>query len=391
MTRTIKFFLYFYLCVSGMWVHAEPIYPVDISYLVADFKYSQEHGLKICEVQHGALSALNGDIFVAGENGTITPKFSDFFSQIPTNKWVAGLSKLPMRIRLHKDGWGLYRSFSMLTKNSTFHHASRNHPEDPSSIDSYSGIVYATTEIARDYKRYRNAYPGIIFMDAATVPYWIDKYKMNLLFDQNALLSECKAEWKLYPRRYDAFLSKRIQEDLPSELYVIKPRGAFKGNGVIIVASDELDEVLKTILEPTSQLKNHSNKHYSYWGKNRDTTFLVEKFYRSDYLNFSDRLSNDADALPSQNEEGYHYDATMRIAFILMYDKGQMSYQFLGGYWKLPSKALEENGTHNEKRISCGFPPFYRAVDPEILDEANAQLKVAMLLLYDIMLTGGSE
>jgi hypothetical protein len=63
-----------------------------------------------------------------------------------------------------------------------------------------------------------------------------------------------------------------------------------------------------------------------------------------------------------------------------------MTYRCLGGFWKLPSKAIEEEGTLNEKKISCCAPPFYRAIVPEILKEVNAQMERAMLLLYEAML-----
>ncbi len=82
----------------------------------------------------------------------------------------------------------------------------------------------------------------------------------------------------------------------------------------------------------------------------------------------------------------YHYDATMRLAFILQYDGGKVSYHCLGGFWKLPCKALEEEGTLNETRISYCKPPFYKAIDPELLKEINAHMEKAMLLLYEIML-----
>jgi hypothetical protein len=37
------------------WDEAELKYPVNVSYMVSDCKYSQKYGLKICEVQYRAL------------------------------------------------------------------------------------------------------------------------------------------------------------------------------------------------------------------------------------------------------------------------------------------------------------------------------------------------
>lgn len=170
---------------------------------------------------------------------------------------------------------------------------------------------------------------------------------------------------------------------MPSEFYVIKPRGESLANGVIVVANRDLDGVLQMILDPSASLEKQSDKKYAYWRKNREDVFLIEKYYTSDCLCFSHPLSE-----TMSYEGAYHYDATMRLAFILQYDGGNMTYHSLGGFWKLPSKALEEEGTLNEKMISCCKPPFYMAVDPELLKEVNAHMERAMLLLYEMMLNG---
>lgn len=369
-----------------MFIYAEPQYPVDISYLVSDFKYSQEHGLKICEVQHGALSAVQGDLYLSGENGSISPMIADFFALFVMKKWAVGLLYPPLRISLAAKEWDVQQSMKTLLKDPTFLECATRPPVDPFSITSYAGIVYGAFDIVRNANSYCKAYPGILFIDAATLPYWRDKYKMNALFDLNDELKPYKADWRLYPKAYDPLLSERIQEEMPSEFYVIKPRKEALANGVIVVASKDLDGVLQMILEPLASLEKHPDKKYSYWWKNRDDTFLIEKYYTSDCLCFSLPIS---ETLSSRAE--YHYDATMRLAFILQYDRGNMTYHCLGGFWKLPSKALEEEGTLNEKMISCCRPPFYMAVDPALLQEVNAHMEKAMLLLYELMLNGHSQ
>lgn len=376
---------YFLLSLCAL-VHAEPKYPVDISYMVSDFKYSQEHGLKICEVQQGVVSTVKGDLYILGGDGSISPMIARFFDHFPIKKWATGSIYPPLRRSLAAKGWGFQRSIRTLSTNPEFLEYATLPPADPSSITSYAGIVYATSEIVNNFDSYRNAYPGMLFMDAAVLPYWVDKYKMNALFNLNPELKEYKADWELYPKKYDPLLAERIQEKLPSEFYVIKPRREFLGRGVIVVANTDLDGVLQMILEPKASLRRHPDDSYSYWWKNRDDSFLIERYYKSDYLLFSHKLSEKADALISDNEEGYHYDATMRIVFILKYDEGKMTYHSLGGFWKLPCKALEEKGTLNERGVSICEPPFYRAVDPELLTEIDAKMERAMLLLYEIML-----
>lgn len=313
---------------------------VDVSYLVSDLKYSQEYGLKICEVQHGSLSSLQGDLYIAGGDGSIAPKLADFFDSFHLPKYAAGLIYPPLKRALSAKGWNIEPSIKMLLK------------------DSCPAIIYADFEIAQNFQFYCQSYSRHLFINAVTFPYWRDKYKMNALFDLNDELKTYKADWRLYPKQYDPARSEKIQQEMPSELYVIKPRSEILANGIIIVSSQELDYTLQTLTEKRP-----------YWSKNQDETFLIEKYYPSDPV-----FLNDAP-----------YDATMRLAYILQFNEGKMTYHLLGGFWKLPAKSLEETGTLNEKHISCCKLPFYTPVDPQLLNEVNAHMEKAMLLLYEIM------
>lgn len=377
-----KIFVTFFLFnFSQGFIYAESKYATDISYLVVDFKYSQKHGIKICEVQHGSLSSLLGDLYISGGDGSISPQIANFFTRFSANKWAAGLIYPPVKRSLDAKGWVFEATISKLIKDQAFLERAALIPANPFSINSYAGFVYADFDIVRNYKYFHETYPGILFLNAATFPYWRDKFKMNTLFDHNDELRQYKADWRLYPKKYDPHLAWKIQEEMPSELYVIKPRGETLANGVLVVKNSELDTVLKMILDPLPILEKHPDKRYSYWFKNKDDTFLVEKYYPSDLLSFplplNDKISS---------EEIYHYDPTMRLAFILQYEEGKMTYHRLGGFWKLPCKALEEEGTLNELRITCGEIPFYTSVEPELLNEVNAHMEQAMLLLYEEML-----
>ena len=388
----LSYILFNLINLNWIFIYAEPKYPkypVDISYLVSDFKYSKEYGLKICEVQHGALSAIAGDLYISGKDGSISPMIADFFARFPIKKWAAGLIYPPLKRSLEAKEWNVEQSLKAILNNPTFLACATSQPINRFFINSYKGIVYADFDIVRNFNSYYKTYPGIVFMNAATFPYWRDKYKMNALFSLNDELKQYKADWRLYPKKYDSFLSERIQEEMPSEFYVIKPRGEVLANGVIVAANRDLDSVLQMILEPLASLKKHPDKKYSYWWKNKDDTFLIEKYYKSDYLCFSLPLLVGSEKISCEAEyhTKYHYDATMRIAFILQYDGGIMTYHCLGGFWKLSSKALEEEGTLNETRISCCRPPFYKAVDQALLKEVNTHMEKAMLLLYQIMLT----
>jgi len=208
-----------------------------------------------------------------------------------------------------------------------------------------------------------------------------DKSLSNEFFEHSDELKKYKADWRVYPKKYDSLLSARIQKDMPSEFYVIKPRNQTLTRGAIVVANHDLDIILKIILNPSPSLEKNPDKRYSYWVKNKDDTFLVEKFYKSDYLRVPHPLTE-----KNAKGYGYHYDATMHILFALEHDKGKITYHSLGGFWELPYKALEEKGTLNEKRLPYCEPSFYRAVDPTLLKEVNKQMESVMVLLYEKML-----
>ena len=103
-----------------MLLYAEPEYPADVSYLVSDFKYSHEYGLKICEVQQGALSAVTGDLYLSGGDGNISPRVADFFTLFPMKKWVTGFLYLPLKKSLEDKGWEVHDSMRTLLKDPTF-------------------------------------------------------------------------------------------------------------------------------------------------------------------------------------------------------------------------------------------------------------------------------
>lgn len=377
-----KHFVYILCALYCAFISAEQKYPVDISYMVADIKYSQEHGVKICEVQHGALSAVRGDLYLSGGDGAIPPMIADFFTRFGQQKWTAGFVYPPLQRSLAAKKWHIAPSFETVLRDPAFLECAAKLPIDPFSIASYAGIVYADFDVMRNFSFYRKTYPGILFLNAPTFPYWQDKYKMNALFDLNDELKQYKTDWRLYPKKYDPQLSALIQKDMPSEFYVIKPRGEFSGHGVIIVAREDLESALQMILKNPASLAKHADKKYEFWSHNKEDTFIIEKYYRSDYFCFPVPLIGDA----LDGIEEYHYDGTIRFVFILQYEQGIMTYHGMGGFWKFPPKALEQEGPLNEKRLSCGKPPLYSALDSATLMEVNAQLEKAMLLLYEIML-----
>ena len=102
-------------------------------------------------------------------------------------------------------------------------------------IASYHGLLMDRPHNSGYDKKFKKKYPGILTLDASSLPLHTDKYKMSLLFAEDPLLESFKPKWKVYPKHYTPGLAAQIQRDLQCETFVIKPRGAFLGKGVIIV------------------------------------------------------------------------------------------------------------------------------------------------------------
>ena len=351
-------------------------YPVDISFMVSDLKYSQEHGIKICEVQHGAISTFNGDLSVHGEMGTISPRFSQFFNQFSQNKWIPGYYFSPLYQTLIAAGW-IPKGEIPLGANPLFLFCANTYPDNPQSINSYSGILYSSRDLINGYQKIKEIYPGILFVDAATLPYWHDKYKMSLLFTRTPELKQIKPEWNLYKKGDPVPLAKQIKEDIRADCYVIKPRSESLGHGVIIVDANDLETTLEMIMNPKISLKKHDDPSFRYWFKNKESSFIVEKYYPSDLIEV---------ALDPNKENVKSYNGTMRVAFILMYNEGSMSCQCLGAYWRLPEKGVGQGGTLNQERKDLGSKNFFSAVSQELLSEIYPAMEEKMTMLYQQML-----
>src|SRR6185295_473621 len=158
------------------------------------------------------------------------------------------------------------------------------------------------------------------------------KYKMSLLFRTDPVLAKIKPEWQLYKKEYSPDLAAKIIQDLGGDAFVIKPRGAFLGNGVIIVSREDLDSTLHYILTEQEALKQNKDKSYNHWSRDPFNTFIVEKYYPSDPI----------------MHEGKFYEPSMRVAFICIYNNQKIDFRFLGGYWMMPTKSLDQQGSLNE-------------------------------------------
>jgi hypothetical protein len=193
-------------------------------------------------------------------------------------------------------------------------------------------------------------------------------------FSHNPGFKELNPRWGLYSKKYSEKLVNSILSDFSCEFLVIKPKSASQGRGVIILHRDQLDETLQYILIKTPTLKNDPDKAYNYWPKDPHRNFIVEEFYSSDPV-YAPHISEDS------------YDGTMRVAVMLTYDQHVMDVEFLYLFWKLPKKSLGDEGSFTDKHKSFSLSEKnYSAVDAQIAENVEQQLKEGLLLIYEKLL-----
>ncbi len=351
-------------------------YPVDVSFMTVDLKYSEERGVKICEVQHGINSTFYGNQFIHGEPGPIPINFYHSLLQYHDRSWTTiryfVRSKISS-ILIKAPEWSVLNDTKAIANDPDFQYRASLPVDDPYDIYSYHGFLAVKPRDIGDYKTFKKKYPGIIPLDAATHPYWGDKYKMTKLFSKDETLASYKPKWNLYAKKYTKSLANEIIDDLQSDIFVIKPRGAALRKGVIIVDRENLDSTLKYILNLSNKLRNDPDKSYNYWCRDKFNSFLVEEFVESDPLAVA-------------HLENKIYQPTLRVAFLLVYNNQTIEVKFLGEHWQLPPYSLTEGGTLNDIHMSCGEVPYFCKIDPELMEEVKQQLSVALHLLYQQML-----
>lgn len=348
----------------------------DITFLIADLKYNEKDGVKICEIQNGIFSVFSGWDFLNNAEGLVPTMFKEFLERYQTNVWyaVTNISDPKFRDRFLQSDWTNVASYNGLLSNQLFIDASKNTPANKYSLADYAGIAWVGPLFVKSVPEFRAQYPGVLLLDAAVIPYSGDKYLMTQLFSANEQAAKLKPKWNLYSKKYYHSLFKKICDDLESDIVVIKPRKSALGNGVIITSYGELDSILSYILTtPKEILSADPDPSYSYWAKDKCDSFLVEQFIPSDPV-----LVPHFDHQP--------YDGTMRVVFFLYYDNQEMKIEFLEAHWKLPKLPVDSGGTLTEIHKSYGKTPHFTLVDDVTLEEVKRQLSEGLPYLYKQML-----
>ncbi len=347
----------------------------DLSFLIADMKYSKEEGVKICEVQQGTLSVFRGIDYLNGTDCLVESSVVENLLQYPFRIFYKEhyIASKALRQKLANTEAHNFSTIRSLIENDDFLNGALIAPNDPENLFDYHTLVISSPKIIPSVSDFKERFPGVLVLDQSSYPYWIDKYKMSELFKGDPILETIKPAWGLYPKVYHQDLATTITDELKGEIFVIKPRGSFKGNGVIIVEKNNLDNVLQLILRDKNRLKYEKDPAMKYWASERNTSFIVERFHASDPVK-----------APFLDNE--YYDGTIRTVFLIRYHKKEIEIDFIESHWKLPKLPLKASGSLNERHKSFGEPPHFAAVPRSIQVEVERQLREALPILYKRML-----
>lgn len=344
--------------------------------MVADLKYNAQQGVKICEIQQASLSLFNGDTFRNPEEESIHKELLSVLNSYNRQGWIVRdyiadtnlintLASSPL--------WQKCPDILALFSNPLFLHQAQQLPSSTYDCWSYQGFLYINWSQLCAIPDFEKRFPGMIIVDKSSFPFWIDKYSMTQLFAADELLSPLKPRWGLYKKRYTKELATHIADDLQCTTFVIKPRGQFLGKGVIITSQHDLDDVLQYIITKKGSWAESKDPAYISWKTDRFDTFIVEEFIASDPIAIS-------------HLENKLYQPTMRLAFVLAYNNMNFNVHFLGGYWKTPLYAINDDIDFMSKNKDICKAPYYCAVDPATMQAVQDQLRVALPRLHRKMI-----
>lgn len=354
--------------------------PVDVSFLVVDLKFHPVRGAQICEIQHGVPSGFSGESFANGGTSYIAQNFFKIMNGFYSKSWVEveAFSDLTLRAGFSRNiRWTSIKNVEDLETKRRFLTSAALPVDDPMDLSSYHGFVILRPRKTDDRESFRNKYPGVVVVDNATYMYRRDKLMMTELLMGNPLTEKHKPKWGIYSREFQPGLADRIKQDIGSDILVIKPLDAFKGYGIIILNKEDLELALEYIFKREDGLAANTlpsnDKEYQYWLSATTDYFIVEEFIESDPVK-----------VPSLG--GKLFSPTLRLAFLLFYNKGTIEVICLGGYDKYPKKAVTDKGTLTERFKTCGEFPYFGKTDPKIMKKAGAQVGEVLKIIYQKML-----
>ena len=333
-------------------------YKADISFMIADIKFDGET-VKFLEFGEGPRSKFKGYDALYGP-GKIWTNFWYYLKQFNLPVWFVTIRAIKYRESFEKEidfttfeniGGKCVANLVALKKDPSFIRATQQ-TKNISNLSNYKGIAIlnfhnfsnmnhntlACTK-CEQVRRFKKEHPEILVLDDTSRMYSCNKNWADSLFKDNQL-SPFRPICHIYKKEYTPTLADEIISKNNADILVIKPMNAARGNGIMMIQKEDLNKTLELMLttitnryEAEEGEESKCEKELDYWKTDKNDHFMVESYAPSKPITV-DNLT---------------FDATMRQVFVLHYDKGRMFVTFIGGYWKLPKAALEEEGTLTEK------------------------------------------
>ncbi len=209
------------------------------------------------------------------------------------------------------------------------------------SIVSYSAVCGSTELLPRSLIEKQR----ILSMDDTTFAFtFSDKIATHEAFVAARLENKARPRTLIFERRYKKELPQEIRSQLNGvKQFVLKAPDREGGEGVVVVEDSDLDRVLRELLEYKNEnekeVKNTLSKEERLikgWNNSESQYFMVEEYIHGKPVKYNNG----------------HYDATMRVAFLIIRDNGKMQCKPFACYWKLPSKPDNDLGNLRERTVS---------------------------------------
>ena len=192
---------------------------------------------------------------------------------------------------------------------------------------------------------------------------------------------------KVLPRKYSSLLSKQIHKEMHSNIYMIRVPDLQKDLGTWFATEHDLDEILKFLLEPNDDKAMelffvHISKFnglnedlinlFITWRSSNSTSFMVDA-YTPSKLVVNDKKT---------------YDATMRVAFLIIRDNYSLTFKPIGACWQLPKATSSHSDIRlRSNAIISAQEQSYLPVAESDLSTVYQQLSIVLPKVFQRMFT----
>ncbi len=351
--------------------------PADITFGCADIKYNNG-SFKIVECGDAIYMSLRThDVIMNKKQQRLTGPYWGilwhYLMQFRLPIWHvqdAGPANALALDELKKLGGNYVGSWQHLANNAVFQEAAKKTVRSPSALADYAGIIVYRARQERnrepntgEYQKFKAQHPNFIYVNANTRDFLKRKDNTYRLFN-DAGLGKYIPTSIVASTLYDPSLAHAIRKALGTvQQYIIKPVYSSLSIGVNTVASEDLESFLELILLKKDAIPKNSGRGLHFWRNHNPPHFIASEY------------------APSQTlyKDGKPYDPTMRVMFVMHHDRGSVHINVLGGFWKIPVKALnDQTATLTEKHVTIAHAGDYYSFGAMLTADDAATLKLSL-------------